>query len=81
MRFKDDEPIECHQCGEMIYAGEAYLEWNKDNYCSEECVAEAMLDYYYCDVHERSLETAEDKEMTYADMMYAERKCEEYENK
>jgi hypothetical protein len=32
MRFKDDKPLECEHCGEMIYAGDYALVWNNKCY-------------------------------------------------
>lgn len=68
MKFEDDEPIVCDQCGQTISAGDYYYRWNEHNLCSEDCVKDAMYDEFSCQVDEESLLTAEDKEIEYADM-------------
>jgi len=70
MRFEDDEPVECEQCGRMIYAGDYALVWNNKYYCSEDCVKDAM--YEDADVSTHYVMTAVDKEEEYGDM-----KCDE----
>lgn len=76
MKFYDDEPIVCEECGKTIYPGDDYYEYGDLPYCSEECVKDAMWDCYENDVYERHLNTAEDKALIYADMQWDEMKGE-----
>lgn len=72
MKFEDDKPVECYQCGESVYAGECVLEWDGKSFCSEDCVKDAMYEKYGNEVQLRRLFTAEDYEAEYGDMKYDE---------
>lgn len=67
-RFKDDEPIRCEQCGDLICAGSHYIDYNGLTLCNEACLKDVLL--ANADYEEWYLETAEDKEANYGDMMY-----------
>ena len=72
MKFEDDKPVECYQCGESVYAGDYVLEWDGKSFCCEDCVKNAMYEKYGYEVELRRLFTAEDYEAEYGDMKYDE---------
>ena len=67
-RFKDDEPIRCEQCGELICAGEEYIEYEGVALCGEDCLKDLLLEN--ASYETKYLMAAEDKEADYGDMMY-----------
>lgn len=78
IKFKDDEPITCDVCGEVIYAPSTYYEYNDSNCCSHECVGALMCENHADEIIEHELLTAEDHEAIYGDMEYDRRKDEGY---
>lgn len=74
MTFRDDEPIECDQCGEMTFAGSSYIKYEGKAFCSEECLKEYLIEHVTYE--EKYLMTADDHEMDYGDMKYHEWKDE-----
>lgn len=66
--FHDDECLLCARCNEAILAGSHYLVYKSDNYCSEECLKNELLDE--CDYDEEYLMSADDYAGEYADMMH-----------
>lgn len=79
MKFKDDNPVECALCGNMVYAPECVYVWNDKSYCCEDCVKEAMYDVNSIDIDIVWLKTAEEKEAEYGDMKYDEMRGKERE--
>ncbi len=72
-KFEDDKPVECDECGDLIYAGETVIMWNGKNYCCEDCVKDAMWEELSPkEVESRVIYTAEDYEAEWGDQKYDE---------
>lgn len=83
-RFKDDEPIECDACGELIYAGSTFQVYRKDgktyHCCSyEDCQMKILLEIYGDEFEEHELLTAYDHELIWGDMECDRMRDEKYE--
>jgi len=60
--FKDDDPVICEECRNVIMAGMRYYSYKGKVFCNEECIGA----YVTCEeAIEEYLETREDKESDY----------------
>lgn len=67
MTFYDDEPITCEACGELIYAGESYLEYNGQKCCDDNlCLGQLAR----IDVEEKLVKTAYNHKEEYGDEVF-----------
>jgi len=70
MRFKDDKPVECCICGELVFPGEDYYLYDGDSFCSYKCVGEQLVEDFGDKIKEVHVYTKEEHESIYGDMQY-----------
>lgn len=58
--FKDDAPLVCESCGEIIYPGSKYYRYNDNPYCKL-----SHLPYEDCEATEEYIMKAEDYFLRY----------------